>query len=65
MLPESQRFVFELLRQSLDGGLEKNRRWLLLQEIESLVVGTGVSNLAERRDHCLGKPCVLLPLRAG
>ncbi|NBC49337.1 MAG: hypothetical protein GVY22_15460 [Gammaproteobacteria bacterium] len=53
-LPDPEGFVVELLTRSLDGGLEEDQWWQLLQEIESVAVDTGVSDLADRHDHYLG-----------
>jgi hypothetical protein len=53
-LPDPQQFVIGLLTQSLDGGLSEDQWWQLLEEIDSVAVDTGVSDLAERHDHYLG-----------
>ena len=53
-LPDPQQFVIGLLTQTLDGGLSEDQWWQLLEEIDSVAVDTGVSDLAERHDHYLG-----------
>lgn len=53
-LPDPQQFVIGLLSQSLEGGLSEDQWWQLLEDIESVAVDTGVSDLAERHDHYLG-----------
>ncbi len=53
-LPDPQQFVIGLITQSLDGNLSKDQWWQLLQEIDSVAVDTGVSDLAERHDRYLG-----------
>jgi hypothetical protein len=53
-LPDPQRFVIGLLLQSLDGGLDQDQWWALLEDIEGVAVDTGVTDLAERHDHYLG-----------
>ncbi len=51
---DPQQFVIGLLTQSLEGGLDEDQWWQLLEEIDSVAVDTGVSDLAERHDHYLG-----------
>lgn len=53
-LPDPQRFVIGLLVQSLDGGLDQDQWWALLEDIEGVAVDTDVTDLAERHDHYLG-----------
>lgn len=53
-LPDPQQFVIGLLTQSLAGGLSEDQWWQLLEEIDSVAVDAGVSDLAERHDHYLG-----------
>jgi len=52
-LPDPRQFVIGLLTQSLEGGLTEDQWWQLLDEIDSVAVDTGVSDLAERHDHYL------------
>jgi hypothetical protein len=53
-LPDPQQFVVDLLAQSLDGGLSSDQWWMLLEDIESVAVDTGVADLAANHDHYLG-----------
>jgi hypothetical protein len=53
-LPDPQRFVIGLLAQSLEGGLDQDQWWTLLENIEGVAVDTGVTDLAQRHDHYLG-----------
>jgi hypothetical protein len=54
-LPDPRGFVCALLTEALEGGLDEDQWWQLLREIETVAVDTGVSDLAERHDHYLGK----------
>jgi hypothetical protein len=53
-LPDPQQFVVDVLVQSLDCGLSSDQWWMLLEDIESVAVDTGVADLAANHDHYLG-----------
>ena len=53
-LPDAPQFLLNLLTTSLESGLNEDQWWALLDDIEQIAVDTGVTDLAERRDHYLG-----------
>ena len=53
-LPDPQQFVVDVLAQSLDSGLSSDQWWMLLEDIESVAVDTGITDLAAHHDYYLG-----------